>query len=57
MLIVDIELKDESPMLDQSLPGWWARLWTWLRLALQPRAGTGEEIEEPDRVAGPDLLP
>lgn len=57
MLIVDIDLTGESPTMDPFLRGWWARFWTWLRRKPLPQAGVAEEIEEPDHVAGPDLLP
>jgi hypothetical protein len=49
MLILDIELTDESPTLEQFLPDWWARLWARLRRRPLLPAGVATETEERDR--------
>lgn len=55
MLILDIELTDESPSLDQFLRDWWARLWARLRRRPMPPAEAEAETEERDRTMGPGL--
>jgi hypothetical protein len=48
MLILDIELTDESPTLEPFFRNWWARLW---RQPLPP-VGAETQTEERDRTAG-----
>jgi hypothetical protein len=52
MLILDIELTDESPTLEQFFRNWWARLWARLRRRPLPPVEAETQTEERDRTAG-----
>jgi hypothetical protein len=55
MLILDIELTDQSPTLEQFFRHWWVRLWARLWRRPLPPVGAETQTEERDRTAG--LLP